>query len=184
MENKKLLEQSFIKWGLYLGLISIIITFTLYMIDVALMVSGWVSLITYALIVVFYVLSAKQEKSERGGYLTYGQAVINSLGVNVMYALISIIFTALLYNVIDQGLAEQIKEITLEKLASTFESMGMDQDAIDTAMASAEERSFDQDFRSLATAFLALVAINFVLGLIVSIFTRKNPPLFEAEEEA
>ncbi len=176
------MEKSFVKWGLYLGLAAVILSFGLYMIDVTLMVSGWVSLISYALIITFMILSARQERSERDGYLTYGQAVINSLGVSVIYTIITISFTGLLYNVIDPELPETLKTITIERMASTMESFGMAEADIDKAIEATEARDFKQDFRALATGALVLIAINFVIGLIVSIFTRKNPPMFEANE--
>jgi len=182
MENKGLLEKSFVKWGLYTGLALGVLTFLLYMIDIKLLVSGWVALVIYGLVITFMVLSARQERTEGGGYLSYGKAVLNSLGVNVISAIISILFTALLYNVIDPELPEMLKTISMENMAETMESFGSSEADIDNAVKMAEERQVEYDFKGLSMIALISIAMNFVIGLIVSIFTRKNPPMFEAND--
>lgn len=182
MENKGLLEKSFVKWGLYAGLASVVLTFLLYIVDVKLLVSGWISLLIYGMIITFMVLSARQQRSEEGGYLGYGNAVMNSLGVNVISTLISVLFSALLYNVIDPELPETLKTISMENMAATMENFGSSEADIDNALKMAEERQMDYDFKGLSLVALIAIAMNFVIGLIVSIFTRKNPPMFEANE--
>jgi len=182
MENKGLLEKSFVKWGLYAGLASVVLTFLLYMIDIKLLVSGWISLIIYGMIITFMVLSARQERNENGGYLSYGKAVLNSVGVNIISTILSIIFTALLYNVIDPELPESLKTISMENMASTMEGFGSSEADIDNALKMAEERQVDYDLKGLSMVALIAIAMNFIVGLIVSIFTRKNPPMFEASE--
>ncbi len=182
MENKGLLEKSFVKWGLYAGLASVVLTFLLYIIDVKLMVSGWISLLMYAMIIAFMVLSARQQRAEEEGYLSYGKAVMNSLGVNIISTIISVLFSALLYNVIDPELPETLKTISMENMVSTMESLGSSEADIDNALKMAEERQMNYDFKGLSLVALIAIAMNFVVGLIVSIFTRKNPPMFEANE--
>lgn len=176
----ELFQKSFVKWGLYLGLLSGLLTFLWYVIDISLLISGWMSLLTYFLIVLFMVFSAREEAKLQDGSLSYGQAVVNSLGVSAVYSFIFLLFTALLYNVIDPELPEKLKELTLEKLATTLENFGMSESDIDKTMEATAERDFKQDFRALGTGFLVMMAINFVIGLIVSAFTRKNKPMFDA----
>lgn len=182
MENTGLLEKSFIKWGLYAGLASVVLTFLLYIIDVKWMVSGWVSLLIYAMIITFMVLSARQQRGEEGGYLSYGKAVMNSLGVNVISTLISVLFSALLYNVIDPELPETLKTISMENMVATMESFGSSEADIDNALKMAEERQVEYDFKGLSLIAVIAIAMNFLLGLIVSIFTQKKAPMFEASE--
>lgn len=182
MENKGLLEKSFVKWGLYAGLASVVLTFLLYVVDIKLLVSGWISLLIYGMIITFMILSAREERNQNEGYLSYGKAVLNSLGVNVISTIISVVFTALLYNVIDPELPESLKTITMENMAATMESFGSSEADIDNALKMAEERQVDYDLKGLALVASIAIAMNFVIGLIVSIFTRKNPPMFEASE--
>lgn len=182
MENKGLLEKSFVKWGLFAGLASVVLTFLLYIIDIRLLVSGWISFLIYGMIITFMVLSARQERSENEGYLSYGKAVMNSLGVNAISTIISVIFTALLYNFIDPELPESLKTITMENMAATMESFGSSEADIDNALKMAEERQVEYDLKGLSLVAMIAIAMNFILGLIVSIFTRKNPPMFEAND--
>lgn len=182
MENKGLLEKSFVKWGLYAGLASVVLTLLLYSIDIKLLVSGWISLIIYGMVITFMVLSARQQRNEEGGYLSYGKAVMNSLGVNVISTLISVLFTAVLYNVIDPELPESLKAISLENMVETMESFGSSEADIDNALKMAEERQVDYDFKGLSLVAVIAIAMNFIIGLIVSIFTRKKEPLFETNE--
>jgi len=179
MENKGILEKSFVKWGLYAGLASVILTFLLYMVDITLLVNGWISLLIYGMVITFMVLSARQEREEGGGYLSYGNAVLNSLGVSVILTIISVFFTALLYNVIDP---ESLKTISMENMAKTMESFGSSEADIDNAIKMAESLQVEYDFKGLLLVATIAIAMNFVIGLIVSIFTRKNAPMFEASE--
>jgi Na+-translocating ferredoxin:NAD+ oxidoreductase RnfG subunit len=93
-------------------------------------------------------------------------------------SLLSVAFMGLLYNVIDKGLDEQMKEITLEQMEQMLEKFDVPSEQIEEQMEAIEERDFSQTPRALITSWMISVVFGLFLALIASAFTKKNEPLF------
>jgi hypothetical protein len=163
------------RFGLLLGLVSIASLLMTYMIDLQWMVSGWNSLVSLVLLVAAMLMACFEDRRILVGEYPYGRAVITAAATGVVGSLIGIIFTGILYNVIDPDLHVQVKEIMMTKMQASLDSFGMDDAAAEKAMDAFQEREFKQDFRALGTAFLLSILMNFFFGLIVGIFVRRKP---------
>lgn len=184
MEQKGFFEQPIVKWGLFLGGVNVAYILLIYIIDVSLMVSFWNSMISLALTISFMILGMREVRTQNGGSLAYGQAVVSGIGIGVLSSIVGVAFNGILYNFIDPGLADTMKELSIENTASLMESMGASDADIETALENMEGRSFDQDLRSMATALLISAVFSAFMALIVGAFMKRSPNIFEESTDA
>lgn len=179
MEQKGFFERPMIKWGLFLGGVNVLYILLLYIIDVSLLVSFWNSLIALALTVVFMILAMREQRTQNANTLAYGNAVVVGIVVGVLSGVVGVSFNGLLYNVIDPTLAETMKELTIEKTAGIMEGFGASEADIEKALENMDSRSFEQDFRSMATALMVSAVFSAFVALIVGAFMKRTPDVFE-----
>jgi len=115
-------------------------------------------------------LTREQHDEEKSVWLMFRVCMLGSL--------LSVAFMGLLYNVIDKGLDEQMKEITLEQMEQMLEKFDVPSEQIEEQMEAIEERDFSQTPRALITSWMISVVFGLFLALIASAFTKKNEPLF------
>jgi len=167
-----------LKWGLISGALQIAFVVIQYLIDPALMIAWWNSLLSIGLLVALMVGAAMEYRDREGGWMSYGTSVWLMFRVCMLGSLLSVAFMGLLYNVIDKGLDEQMKEITLEQMEQMLEKFDVPSEQIEEQMEAIEERDFSQTPRALITSWMISVVFGLFLALIASAFTKKNEPLF------
>ncbi|MEY4145418.1 MAG: hypothetical protein RLZZ335_1270 [Bacteroidota bacterium] len=167
-----------LKWGLITGTLQIAFVVIQYVIDPALMIAWWNSLLSIGLLVALMVGAAMEYRDREGGWMSYGTSVWLMFRVCMLGSLLSVAFMGLLYNVIDKGLDERMKEITLEQMEQMLEKFDVPSEQIEEQMEAIEERDFSQTPRALITSWMISVVFGLFLALIASAFTKKNEPLF------
>ena len=104
-----------LNWGVIIGLISIVYSVILYMLN-----KTFSQALGYAGIIIIIAGLAVAMKSYRDkvldGILPFGKAFGFGMLIVVVAALLGAIFTYLLYAVIDTGLSEKMMEFTTEKM--------------------------------------------------------------------
>ena len=177
--NQLFMNQAVVfRFGILLGLVSILSMLLAYMIDLTWMVSGWNSLISIALVFAAMLMACIEDRKGFVGGYSYGRAVVQALMTGLVGSLLGVVFTGVLYNVVDPNLHERVKEIMVIKMEESFESFGMSEEDSAKAMESFEKRSFKQDFRSLGSAFLLSGLMNTFFALIVGLFVRRKEDPF------
>jgi len=129
-------------------------------------------------LVALMVGAAMEYRDREGGWMSYGTSVWLMFRVCMLGSLLSVAFMGLLYNVIDKGLDERMKEITLEQMEQMLEKFDVPSEQIEEQMEAIEERDFSQTPRALITSWMISVVFGLFLALIASAFTKKNEPLF------
>lgn len=167
-----------LKWGLITGALQIAFVVIQYVIDPALMIAWWNSLLSIGLLVALMVGAAMEYRDREGGWMSYGTSVWLMFRVCMLGSFLSVAFMGLLYNVIDKGLDERMKEITLEQMEQMLEKFDVPSEQIEEQMEAIEERDFSQTPRALITSWMISVVFGLFLALIASAFTKKNEPLF------
>jgi hypothetical protein len=175
-ENRKpSLIKSTVNYGAMLGLALVIYSLLLWMFDETFNQSlGYVS---FGITIVGIILATRAYRDqELGGYISYGQA----LGVGTLTVLfsgiITTLFTWLLYNVIDTGLAER----NLIFLEEAYYAAGMSDDQIDTALIMAKR--FANPLVMAVMGIFGSVFFGFIFSLVTSAFLKKEGNLFEDKD--
>ncbi len=163
-------------WGVIIGLASIIYSVILYVFNQALNRGlGYAGLIITLGLLIYGTINYRD--SVRGGNLPFGTAFGFGILVIMISAIISQIYSYLLFTVIDPGLQEKMTEMIAEQMLDR----GLPEEQLDDVLARMEK------FRSpLVMAISALVSsaiIGAIIALIVAaIFKREVEPEAEIEE--
>ncbi|CAM1362635.1 conserved membrane hypothetical protein [Tenacibaculum sediminilitoris] len=158
MENQANSKNIILNYGLYLGIIGVFIHLAFYATGNLIehgMLSG---IIGFIVMIALIILGIKKFKADNGGILTFGQALKVGVGIAVISAVISTIYTLIFTNVIEPDFQAQMMEIQKQGWIDA----GMTDEQIEASETMAEK------FNSpLITAPLALVVSAF-FGFIIS----------------
>lgn len=161
-----------LKYGLILGLISILFTVVMYATglltnQMAGMIQGVFSLIVSFAVLFFAIKHHRDAKQE--GYIVLSKAIGVGIITAIISALITSIFSYLLFTVIDPGLMEEIMLMTEERLVN----QGMSEDMIEQTMEMTKK--FMNPLAQTAVGFLGGICCGSILSLLAGLILQKQP---------
>ncbi len=171
-ENEQVtVKQVAIKWGLILGIISIVLFLTIYF--GGLMGESWAGWIGPIFTIAIIYLAHKEFKEMGNGYMSYGQGLgLGTLTATISGA-ISSIFVYVYIKFINQDYLVELIDITRAQMEE--EDMGDDQ--VEMAMEMTEK--FMTAEMMLVMGLVGAIFIGFIGSLIVSAITKNNDPSLE-----
>ena len=167
-------NEEVIKGGMLLGGVSILLTMTVYLINIELMVEWWFGILNLLISLILVIYLGINYRNINNGFISFGNAFKFSFLILIISYLVGIIFQILLYNIIDPSLPEVIKQLTVEMM----ESFGTPDEAIDAAIVGIEQ-GIEEGTTPLGilkstpwgTLFIAIFAA------IASLIIKKNKPV-------
>ena len=171
-------EMNAVKSGVILGIINIIITALIYVVDPSLFVAWWFGLLILVVNVVIVVVMGIKYRNGIGGYMSFGNAFMHGFITLVMAGLLGTLFNILLYTVIDPDLSTYIAEESMENTARMMENFGADDNEIDEVLNDMEESTAERfTITGLSIQFLWSILVAAVIALITGLIVRKNEPI-------
>ncbi|NOR75952.1 MAG: DUF4199 family protein [Draconibacterium sp.] len=157
--------------GVYLAIIIILYSVILYVTGMGFnKIAGYASI---AILVIGVVIIQISYKKQQDNILTYGQgvgvAVISMLSVGV----ISMVYTYLLYAVIDPDYYQQFLLFMEEQTMATLLDREMSEDQIQMSLDM--QQKFQTPVILAGGALINTVIVGLIVSLISSIFIKKNP---------
>jgi hypothetical protein len=173
------LVQHGLRWGVIVGIISIIMTVVLYAIDYTLMVQFKFLLVSLAVYIGFAIYAGIEYRKSVGGYLSYGKAWMHTMVIFAVSGLISTLFAALMYAVIDTELPAKLTDAAVENAREMMAGFGMQEgQQMDEAIDKARKDTADRFTPWGQTkGYFILLITSAILALITSIFVKKNEPV-------
>lgn len=167
MEPKANVWKANLNSGLILTLVGIVYTLVMYFLELSFnRTQGYVFLLIQ-IALLFYLVKSYRD-NYRYGYITYGQAVGAGVVICLYYAVLTAVFTYILYTVIDTGLMEK-------QLAFTEEMMlkrNIPQAQIDAGMA--VQRKIMVPAVIAPLSIFGNMLYGTIMSLLVAIFVRKE----------
>lgn len=170
-----------IKGGLIIGLISIIITMLMYVIDASLMVDWKFSLGLFIISIFLYVFIGKKYRNEyTEGFIKFGEAFKFIFIAAICSSILSGFFMILLYNFIDPELPEIITEKVLQNTESMMETFGTPEEAMDEAMEQVEKDMAGKfSISGILSGSWAWLVSAAIYALIAGAIIKKTKPEFD-----
>jgi hypothetical protein len=160
--------------GVIFGLLGVVFTLVMYFLDLTFnRVPGFIFL--GAQVFILYYMIRSYRNTYLHGYITYGQSLGAGIIIFLYSAIITAIFTYILYKFIDTGLTAKLLAFTEEAMVKK----GLPQQAIDAGMA-IQKKIMVPEIMAPVGIFGSMLG-GTIISLIVSIFTRKEGnPLVDA----
>jgi len=168
MEEKPVsLMKSSLTYGLYLGIVSILLSVVLYVLGYTF--EKWVQYASYPILIAAVVWAQLDYRKSLGGEMTYGQALGIGVMTVVFSSVLSGIYTYLLFAVIDPSLQEQLRIVTEQQ----FVEKGMSEEQIDASIGIVTKMQSPPIMAVMAIFGGAIIGL--IISLITGIFTKQNP---------
>ena len=163
--------------GLFMGLVLIVYTLALYLINPELMFKmGLGMLVSILVYVVFMVRAGNATKADLGGYMSFKQALKPTFLVFVVGTLLYQIFYYVLFNFIDPSLMDVLLDNTIRITEWWLDLFNAPADAREAAIAQVEEKGVSMGIGQIVQQYLMSLIFGFIIALIVSAIIKKKAP--------
>ena len=184
------LNKAAINNGLIIGILSAILGIITYYVAPALFGSIWFGIGNMVFLLLVYIYFTIDLRKKIGGFWSFRQALKGIFLMAFIAGLLLSVFNYVFYKFIEPGAFANISTYVEDGARATFESMGMDDEQIDGAVAKQIEgmkAQFDPTPMDVLKNFGIGILVEFVLSLIFAAIFKKEIPIFapvDDEEEA
>ena len=160
-------------YGAIIGFIGILVSVIFYIADLyTTRWTSWVQLLITLIVLIYCLIAYRREYL--GGYASYGQIFLMVLVIGVISTILSVIYSYLLFTVIDPELIDKMKIVAEERMMS---NPRIPESAYDIGMERIEKLTVGRTMMMSAIGGPVLYAI---IGLIVAAFLKKEEETGEA----
>lgn len=170
-------KKNGINFGVILGLFSILATAAIYAIDLSLFASFWTGIILFIIGLSIAIAAIAKTKKALGGFISFKEAFTVFFITMLIGLLLNMIFSYVLFNLIDPAAAETIKDHIIEMTVSMNQNFGVPAEEI-RKQVEAIENSDNYSIGSQLKSFFGLLLFYIIIGLIVAAIMKKNKPEF------
>jgi len=188
LTQKQLNTQAAIN-GVYLGLISVVITLIIFYVSPAIMGSpsfGIISMVVMLAISIYFILEMRKKN---GGYWAFREA-LSAIFIFFFVTLLTSSLIMLGFGKVESTYENTMRDITLNSMTEMSETLFPNNPEAADAMILEAEKSLDKQYNPTIGQFLTsqgLMAIFCFIGaLIFALIFKRNRPVFaiDPEEEA
>ena len=169
------MQNTGVKWGIIGGVTLILIGLLTYVIspNTYLTTAKWLGFV--AILVILY-MAGKEEREKHGGYITFQELLRPIFLTYVIIAVFSVIEQYLMLRVVDPGMVDTLKQMSMEGMEKMKSFIG--EDAYEKAMEEMEKNEFAPTLRTSALTLAVSIIIGFIISAIyAAVMKRKNPEL-------
>jgi hypothetical protein len=172
MENEKMSAgRVALNYGLILGVVLIIYSLILYLVDVPLEYLQYFNWGSYVFIIIFMVLGIKTYRDKyAGGFITYGKSFSTGFLIGLYAAIIAAIYGFIYFSFINPGIIQEMMDARTLEIMEQNPTMNDEQ----LEMAQAWMERFMSPVMMTVMGLIVNVIISLIISLIVSIFTQKK----------
>ena len=173
-----LVKKYGIKFGLMIAALSVGYYLVAYLFNEELFVNWYIGIVLIVINFVLLLMSVISVKKEQNGFIEFKDAFSVFALSWIVNAGITMVFTILLFNVIDTELATRVVDMTIEATLSIMEKFNTPEEAIDKAIEDIQAQN-NYSVGGIIKGNLISIVVASVFGLIVAAFFKKKKPIFE-----
>ena len=167
----EIVKKNGITYGIITGILSILITTFIYIIDLKLFTSLWLGFTTIAMYIIIGVVLLSKTRKDLKGILSFKDAFTTYFISAVVAILISVTFNIVLFNFIDPSAKATIKEMTMKYTVEMLQKFNTPASAINETIKSLEKN--DQfSISKLLQGSIYSIIISAIFGLILAAFFK------------
>ncbi|MBC7493900.1 MAG: DUF4199 domain-containing protein [Flavobacterium sp.] len=170
----EIIKKNGITFGVISGVLSILTTTIIYVVDLELFVSPWIGLISILIYVTLGVVLLSKTKKDLKGQFVFKEAFTTYFIFAVVGIVISVLFNIILFNYVDPSAKETIKELSMKMMITMMQKFNAPASAVNEALKGLKEN--DQfSMGNLFKGGLTSILVSSIFGLILAaIFKTKT----------
>jgi hypothetical protein len=169
----EIVKRNGISFGVIIGIISALITATIYAVNINLFISGWLGASIIGIYLIISIILLVKTKKELNGIFPYKEAFTTYFIAAVIGIAISTFFNIILFNFIDPSAKETLKELTAKYTLEMLQKFGTPASAINEAMEKINQNN-PYSIIELLKGFVYSLVFNSIFGLILAAFFKSN----------
>jgi hypothetical protein len=169
----EIIKRNGITFGVLTGIISALITATIYAVDLNLFVSWWVGILSILIYLVLGIVLLSKTKKEMNGLFVFKDAFTTYFICAVIGIAIGTVFNILLFNVIDPSAQDTLKEITIKNAVAMMQKFNSPAAAINEMIAKMKENNPYSVVELLKGSVFSMV-FSAIIGLIMAAFFKSK----------
>lgn len=174
------MNQNAIRSGLIIGVIGIILSLVLYIVDPTTFGIWWLMIILGILNLVLITVFGVKYRNESGGFLSFKDAYMYSSITMIVMVVVGSVFSLVLFQMIDPGLPEIIADKAVENAEAMMNRFGAPEDTMDEALDKARQDTLDRfTMVGMMKGAGIRILINLVICLILAAIIKRNEPVDE-----
>lgn len=170
----EIIKRNGITYGIITGIVSALITASMYAINIELFTAWWTTLLSISIFIIIAIVLLTKTKKELNGVFPFKDAFTTYFISAVIGTLISVAFNIILFNYIDPSAKETIRELSAKYLVSTLEKFGTPASAINEAITKLKETDQFSVVEQLKGSIFSIL-FSAVFGLILAAFFKSKP---------
>lgn len=169
MENQAPSKGIMLNYGAILGIVSVLVSVTVYALGHHLEQDWKVGLLNFVLMIVILSMGIKKYKESNAGFLSFGQAVKVGVGIAIVSAVIGILYNLIFTNVIEPDFMNQM----LDKQRELWAENNMTEEQIESA--EGMFKTFSSPAITSAIGIVAAAFFGFIISAIAGAIMKKSP---------
>ncbi len=169
----EIIKKNGIAYGIFLGLFSIVVTASIYAIDLSLFTNMWLGIGTLIIYIVIGVLVVSKTRTQLKT-ITFKEAFTVFFITAVIGITMSTLFNMILFNLIDPAAKDTIQQLTIKYAAEMMQKFGAPAATINEAIAKMEETD-NFSIASLLKGMITSYLVNAVFGLLLALIFKSRP---------
>ncbi|NHN25197.1 DUF4199 domain-containing protein [Flavobacterium jejuense] len=170
----EIIKKNGITFGIVTGVISILITSSIYLIDLKLFTAWWLGILSIAIYLGIGIYLLTKTKKELGGVFPFKEAFTTYFISAVIGIAISVLFNIILFNFIDPEAKETLSDLSIEAAVNMMKKFNTPTSAIKEAVAKMEEQNQFDIVAQLKGSIFSII-FSAIFGLILAaIFKSKK----------
>lgn len=170
----EIIKKNGITFGIISGVISILTTTIMYVVNLELFVSPWIGSIGILIYLILGIVLMSKTKKDLKGQFSFKEAFTTYFIFVVVGILISMIFNFVLFNYIDPSAKETIKELSMKMMVTFMQKFNAPASAVNEALKGLKEND-QYSVGNLFKGALTGILVSSIFGLILAaIFKTKT----------
>ncbi len=174
----EIIKKNGITFGIITGVLSVLITASIYIIDLKLFTAWWVGILSIGIYLGVGIYLLSKTKKELGGIFPFKDAFTTYFISAVIGIIISVTFNIILFNVIDTEAKNTVQDNLIEFQVNMLKKFNTPTEVIkETVEKMTEENQFDVVAQLKGSVFSILFSAIF--GLILAAIFKSKPSHLE-----
>lgn len=170
----EIIKKNGVSYGIITGIVSALITTSIYSIDLNLFTAWWVTLISISSYLIISIVLLTKTKKELKGIFSFKDAFTTYFISAVIGILISVVFNIILFNFIDPSAKESIKELSIKYAVEMMEKFNTPSSAINEAVKKLQETDQFSIIELLKGSVFSIV-FSSLFGLLLALIFKSKP---------
>lgn len=169
----QIIKRNAITFGVITGIVSALITATIYAIDLKLFTAWWAGIVSISAYLIISIVLLSRTKKELNGVFPFKDAFTTYFISALIGILISVAFNIVLFNFIDPSAKETLKELTIKYTVAMMEKFGTPASTINEAIAKLKETD-PYSIVELIKGSVFSIVFSSIFGLIMAAFFKSK----------